>query len=352
MSTIHAVIMAGGRGTRFWPESRTQLPKQFLAVAGGDSLLTRTGKRLFPLTGEDRVWVVTSAAHVDLVAGHLPQVARTRIVGEPVGRNTAPCAGVAAALAAREDPEAVLLVAPADHWIGDEDRFRAAVQDAAAAAQETRGLVTFGILPTSPETGFGYIERGEAATSGVSRVARFTEKPDRATAEGFLAGGRHYWNSGIFCWRADVFMEELARYRPELAAACERIAAAEDTAKAMEADFPSMESVSVDYAVLEPSERVFVLPADFAWSDVGSWDSLPDILPRDESGNSVSGDALVVDSTNCLVRSPGRFTAVVGMTGTIVVDTGDALLVCPRDRCQDVRRVVDALEQKGRRELL
>ncbi len=352
MSSIHPVIMAGGRGTRFWPANREALPKQFLSVGGDESLLTRTGRRLAPLAGDAGVWVVTNASHVDIASEHLPETPRDRIVGEPAGRNTAPCVAPAAALVEHEDPEGVLLVAPADHWIGDEDAFRETARIAADAAHEHRALVTFGVVPTSPETGYGYIEAGEPADERTRRVVRFTEKPDRSTAEGFLAGGMHYWNSGIFAWRADVFLEELARRRPEMVEQCRDIARAADREASLAAVYPGLESISVDYAVLEGSPNVLMVPADFAWSDVGSWDALGDVLDSDDAGNSIAGDVVAIDSRNCFVRATDRLAAIIGLDDLLVVDTPDALLVCPKNRAQDVKEIVEALEKGGRTDLL
>ncbi len=352
MSSLHAVIMAGGRGTRFWPASREVLPKQFLAVDGGDSLLRRTGLRLLPLCGADRLWVVTNAAHTGLAAEHLPEIPAGRVIGEPAGRNTAPCAALAAALIEAEDPEGVLILAPADHWIGNEESFREAARVAAEAAHAHRGLVTFGVVPTSPETGFGYIEAGEAVSDRVRRVVRFTEKPDRATAERFLAGGKHFWNSGIFAWRADVFLEQLATRHPAMVDACRKIAADEDRDRALVAGWDGLESISVDYAVLEHSADVFVVPVDFPWSDVGSWDALAELLPADDAGNTLEGDTMAHDSRGCFVRGGRRFTAIVGLDDVLVVDTPDALLICPKDRAQDVKKIVEALEAEGRADLL
>jgi mannose-1-phosphate guanylyltransferase len=285
-------------------------------------------------------------------AGHLPEVRSDRIVGEPEGRNTAPCIALAAAIVAREDPEGVLLVAPADHWIGDEEEFRRAARVACRVAGERRALVTFGVAPTSPETGYGYIEAGEGVTGEVSRVARFTEKPDRATAEEFLAGGRHFWNSGIFAWRADVFLEELAARHPQMVERAKRIAGSADRASALRELYPGMTSISVDYALLESSPNVYMLAARFPWSDVGSWDALAKVLDADGAGNALEGDALAIDSSGCLVRATSRFAAVVGVSDLLVIDTPDALLVCPKDRAQDVKKVVEALEKGRRAELL
>jgi mannose-1-phosphate guanylyltransferase len=353
VSRVHAVILAGGRGTRFWPASREAFPKQFLTVGGGASLIRRTAERVLPLASPERLWVITNSSTVDMAASHLPMVARRRIIGEPVGRNTAPAVALAAELARREDPDAVLLVAPADHWIADEDAFRETARRAIEFAASRAALVTFGISPTSPETGYGYIEAGDEVSPGMRRVARFTEKPNRPTAEAFLAGGRHFWNSGIFVWRAQVVHDELARHSPEMVAACERMASAPDPESAVREGWAKLPSISIDYALLERSENVYVAPSRFAWSDIGSWDAWAALGARDASGNVVEGDALVLDSSGCFVRSgPGRFSAILGLEDVLVLDTKDALLVCRKDRAQDVKKIVDALEAMGRRDLL
>jgi mannose-1-phosphate guanylyltransferase len=352
LSRIHAVIMAGGRGTRFWPASREALPKQFLTATGEGSLLRQTAQRLFPLAGPERTWVVTSAAHVDRAAHELPEMSRAHIVGEPVGRNTAPCIALAALLALREDEDAVLLVAPADHWIGDEDAFRETARTAIEFAEKHDALVTFGIAPASPETGYGYIEAGEELEGGARRVLRFTEKPNRQTAETFVHSGRHFWNSGIFVWKASVLRTEMNEHAAEIVKACETIASAAGLDAAMRQGYPSLPSISIDYALLEKSDRVYVVPARFPWSDIGSWDALASLLPQDAGGNAVAGDALLLESRNSFVRGSERLIAVLGMDGVIVVDTPDALLICPKDRAQDVKKIVEELEKRGRRELL
>lgn len=352
MTHVYPVIMAGGRGTRFWPASREARPKQFLDVVGSRSLLRLTGERLYPLVPADHVWVITNASQVALARADLPEVSADHVVGEPRGRNTAPCVALAAAILERDDPDAVLLVAPADAWIGDDDAYREAAKRAVRVAEERRGLVTFGVPPTSAETGYGYIEAADEVEPSVRRVRRFTEKPDRATAESFVAGGNHFWNAGMFAWRADVFLEELATYHPDMAQSCREIARAADREASLAATYPKLTSISVDYAVLEHSDLVFMVEADFGWSDVGSWSALSEVLRSDASGNVVEGDALVLDSKGCFVRSTSRFTAVIGMQDMLVIDLPDALLVCPKDRAQDVKRIVDALEAGGRRDLL
>lgn len=351
--SLHAVILAGGRGTRFWPASREKTPKQFLKIGGDESLLGMTARRLLPLASAERLWIITNEAHVDIAAAHVPEIARAHIVGEPVGRNTAPAIALAACLALEGDEDAVMLVAPADHWIADADAFRKAASSAAAFAASHEALVTFGIQPASPETGYGYIEAGEEVAPGVRRVVRFTEKPDRPTAERFLAGGRHFWNSGIFVWRARVLRDELAKSAPEIVDACEKIVRAADFGAALRAGYAALPSISIDYALLERSECVFVVPSRFVWSDVGSWDALAALLPQDAQGNVVEGETLLLDAKGCFVRATsGRFAAVVGVEDLLVLDTPDAILVCPKSRAQDVKRIVDALEAKGHRRLL
>lgn len=355
MSRIHAVLLAGGRGTRFWPASREALPKQFLRVGGEESLLSRTGRRLAKVAKPAHAWVVTNAAHVALAAEQLAEYPRERIVGEPMGRNTAPCIALAAALVAKEDPEDVLLVAPADHWIADEDVFRDVMFAGADVARATQGLVTFGVVPSSPATGYGYIEAGDALEGlpgGARKVVRFTEKPDRATALRFLADGRHTWNSGIFAWQAGVFLEELARHEPAMADGVREIADAKDREAAMRAIYPGLRSVSVDYAVLEKSSKVSVVPAKFAWSDVGSWDALAELASPDKSANALSGDVLTAGVENCFVQADGPLVALVGVRDLVVVSTKDAVLICAKGATQDVKKIVDELEKKGRRELL
>jgi mannose-1-phosphate guanylyltransferase/mannose-6-phosphate isomerase len=255
----------------------------------------------------------------------------------------------------REDPEGVLLVAPADHWITDDAAFAAAMRAGVEVARDTRGLVTFGVLPTAPATGYGYIEADPREVEGrgdARRVARFTEKPARDVAERFLASGRHTWNSGIFAWRADVFLAQLELFEPAIAAGARRIAEAADFAGALAEIYPDLPAVSVDYGVLERSAEVWVMPARFAWSDVGSWDSLADLSPRDERGNTFHGDVLAEDAQGCFVESEGRLTALLGTRDLLVVSRPDALLIAAKGQSEDVKRIVDALERARRKELL
>jgi mannose-1-phosphate guanylyltransferase len=355
---LYPVVMAGGSGTRFWPLSRQKRPKQFLPLAGGTPLLVATVERLQPLGKLDRTYVVCGPAHAGPVRRMLPALPAGNVVVEPCARNTAPCVGLAALHVARRDPAGIMAMLPADHHISGPAAFRAAI---AAAARVARGgaIVTIGIRPDRPETGYGYLkvgaplDHGRATAKLAARaVERFVEKPDRPTAERYLSEGDYLWNSGIFVFRADVILEEIRKAMPELAAALTRIGAALGTprsARVLKEVFPGCPSISIDYGVMEKSDRIAVVPAEFGWNDVGSFAALSDVRRRDRAGNVVEGEALVIDAKeNVVLASGGRPVAVIGLDGMIVVDAGDAVLVCPRDRAQDVRKAVDELKRRGR----
>jgi mannose-1-phosphate guanylyltransferase len=358
MSKVYAVIMAGGAGTRFWPASRALRPKQLLPLGGGDEpLLSATVRRLAPLVTEDRVLVVTGEHLAEATARAVPNVPRAQILCEPAPRNTAPCIAWANATIARLDPDALVAVLPSDHFIKDESAFRGVLEKALATA--ARGKVTtVGIIPTRPETGYGYIEIGEALGDGASKVARFVEKPDRERAEAFVAGKRHLWNAGMFFFRARDMQALVERHLPELAAGVTAIGEAAGKANETEvlrAVFPTLPSISIDHGVMEKAEDLAVVPGDFGWNDVGSWLSAWELAERDASGNALPEDAIALEATNNLVRSLGskkKVVALVGVSDLVVVDTDDALLVLPRDRAQDVKLVVEALKAKGRTDRL
>ncbi len=358
---LHAVVMAGGSGTRFWPLSRRRRPKQFLPLAGGAPLLAATVARLPPLATAATTYVVCGPAHAPAVRRMLPELPAGNVIVEPCARNTAPCVGLAALHVARRDPRGVMAMLPADHHVARPAAFRAAVAAAARLAREG-AIATLGVRPDRPETGYGYLQLGEALPGRAGgkprghRVARFVEKPDHATAARYLAGGGYLWNSGIFVFRADVILDEIGRALPELALRLHRIAAALGTPRAVRVlrrEFPACPSISVDYGVMERSDRIAVVPAEFGWSDVGSFAALPEVRPVDRHGNVLEGEALVVDGRGDVVLArPGRPLAVVGLDDVIAVDAGDAILVCRRDRAQDVRKVVEELRRRGRDELL
>jgi mannose-1-phosphate guanylyltransferase/mannose-6-phosphate isomerase len=348
MSDVHAVILAGGSGSRLWPLSRQHLPKQFLALDGNASLLQATIDRLAPTIDAQSVLIVTQEAHAKGEAYHalLPYQA----LYEPIGRNTAPAIALAAAYLMARGDDPVMVVLPADHIIKDEERFREHLQIAIQAAQNGK-LVTFGIQPTRPDTGFGYIKARRGADAQVYEVERFTEKPDLATAERFLAEGSYYWNSGMFVWRASVILAEMKRYLPAVHQIVQAILAENragaDFQQAVERHFAAMPSISIDYGVLEKSDRVSLIPCDIGWNDVGSWQAVYDIAAKDENGNALQGNVIAVGCKNSLIRAEKRLVAAVGVEDLCVIETADAVLISKSDQTQRVREVVDALHAKG-----
>lgn len=353
---MYAVIMAGGRGTRFWPRSRGALPKQLLDITGETTMLQQTVERIAPLVPLRNILVVTGAGQEGLVREQLPDVPESNIIVEPVGRNTAPCICLAATKLYQEDPEAVMLVLPADHHVGNPDAFRASLDAAAAAARATGGLVTIGIAPTSPETGYGYIQYDAARVSeGAYRVEQFHEKPDAERAQQYLDMGNFLWNSGMFAWKADTILEAVEKHLPAMHAELFPLHAlwgAQDMSAAIAAAYARVQSISIDFGVMEKADNVYTLIGDFGWNDIGSWSAIYDISTKDAAGNVLRGDVIAVDSGNCMVHSPGKLTAIIGLQDIVVVETADALLVVPRDRAQEVRKIVDELERRGRSELL
>lgn len=347
------VVMAGGGGTRLWPLSRRRRPKQFLALLpGGESLLSATVARTLPLCPIERTLVVTAASQVPEVRAALPSLPADNVVVEPVGRNTAPCIGLACVEVMRRDPVAVLGVVPSDQHVADAAGFRLALERAFAVAQES--VVTVGIRPTRPETGFGYLQAGPVTAAGARPVLRFVEKPDRATAERYLASGDYLWNAGMFFFPAARMRAEIARHLPALASLLEAIAADPEQTAAL---YPTAPRISIDYAVMERLPQaspgaLCTVEGGFGWSDVGSWDALGEVHPPDAAGNAVIGEALAMGAGGNVLVSSGPLLAVVGVEGLVVVATADAVLVVPRERAQDVRAIVEALEQQKRDPLL
>lgn len=346
--SIVPVILSGGSGTRLWPMSRPEMPKQFLALTGDETMLQLTVRR----TGErDRFGapiVVANAAHADHIETQLAEAgtAPQALILEPAGRNTAPA--IALAALAVDDPAALLLVMPSDHVIADVDAFHTAVANAAPLAADG-WLVTFGIAPDAPETGYGYIQVGEALSDGVHRVARFVEKPALDAAEAMLASGDHAWNGGIFLFRADAYLNALAANAPVMLDAV-RQSMEQSTREGMRVwpdrdAFAASPSDSIDYAVMEKAARVAVVPVAMGWSDVGSWDALHAIGDRDPDGNVARGDVVALDTRNCLVRADGKRVALVGVEDLIVVASGDDVLILPRGRSQDVKRLLEAMKR-------
>jgi mannose-1-phosphate guanylyltransferase len=345
--------MAGGAGTRFWPASRERLPKQFLPLGSdpNESLLAATVRRIGPLVPSERVWIATGAHLRGPTYATLPHVPKVNVLAEPVARNTAPCIGWATWAIAQADPEAVIMVLPSDHFITDEPGFREVIARALAAAAKGF-LTTVGIVPTRPETGYGYIELGEALGDGARRVARFVEKPNRQVAEAYLAGGQHLWNAGMFFFKAATMKEAIATHLPELRERLDAVFAEGGGDFAVAKYFPTMPKVSIDNGVMEKATNIAVVPGDFGWNDVGSWESAWDLAQRDAHGNALPDGAVAIDAERNLVREMGsaagkRVFALVGVSDLVVVETDDAVLILPRSRAQDVRMVVDQLKERG-----
>ncbi|MEX0718495.1 MAG: mannose-1-phosphate guanylyltransferase [Planctomycetaceae bacterium] len=357
---LHAVIMAGGRGTRFWPQSRRRLPKQLLRLAGPRTMIQATRDRSARFVPDERTWIVANAAQAEETARQLPEVPRENLLIEPCGRNTAPCIGLAAIRLLAADPDAVMLVMPADHVIRPREVFEQAVRRGCEVVdRDPAALVLFGARPTHPATGYGYIERGAtlAGFEGTAfQVAAFREKPDRAMAEEFLASGRFFWNCGIFIWRADRILAALAEFEPEIHAALERLRraiGAPDWDAALATEFPAMKKVSIDYAVLERANDVCVLEAAFDWDDVGSWAALPRLAGTDDAGNTADGPFVGIDTRNCVVRTTeDHLVAMIGMEDCIIVHTPDATLVARRGDEDALRRLVERLEEQGHERFL
>jgi mannose-1-phosphate guanylyltransferase len=361
--TIYPVIMAGGSGTRFWPLSRKNRPKQFLALAGDGPLLVSTVGRLPPLARIERTYVVCGPNHAATVRRLVPRLPKGNLLVEPCPRNTAPCVGLAALHVARREPRGVMAMLPADHHIARPDAFREALAAAAELARKG-AIATIGIRPSRPETGYGYLKvGGRVPASGKARgrhhphrVERFVEKPDVVTAARYLAEGNYLWNSGIFLFRADVILDEIRKAMPVLGEQLEVIGESLGTPsylRTLKRVFPGAPSISIDYGVMEKSQRIAVVPAEFGWSDVGSYAALSEVRQTDDLGNVLEGAALVIDGRDDVVLAQRRRpVAVIGLDEVVVVDSGDAILVVKKDRAQDVRKAVEELRRRGREDLL
>ncbi len=361
---LHAVILAGGSGTRFWPLSREKMPKQLLHILGDRSMLAMTLDRACALAPEERIWIVTTRSQASGIKQelHTLHLEKLHVIEEPAGRNTAAAIGLAAVRIHRNDPKGVLAVLPADHHIEKEDRFLELLH-AGKKVAEAGWLVTLGISPTRPETGYGYIEKGSRIDSldlsnlefDVFKVSRFTEKPGQETAEKYLRSGDFFWNSGIFLWRADQFMDEMKKSLPEHYRGLMEIGSLGDFSSnpdRVEEIYERLTAISVDYGIMEYSDKVAMIPASVGWSDVGSWAALREINEKDLNGNVVKGNVLAVDSRNSLLYGQDRLVAALGLEGLVVVDTPDAVLVCREDMSQDVRKIVKQLLDEGRNEAL
>jgi mannose-1-phosphate guanylyltransferase len=354
---VHIVVIAGGSGTRFWPLSRQRRPKQLLALGGGETLLAGTFTRVEAVAPPSRWWMVVGKGHAQGCREAAPRVPAAQVVVEPVARNTAPAIGLAAVHLAAVDPDAILVVLPADHHVAQPAALCAAIDTAVTAAQKG-AIVTLGITPSRPETGYGYIQRGapDARAAGAFQVQRFCEKPDVERAKGFLAQGGHDWNAGIFVARAQTVLAEIERQLPAVHGALSSVRGAlgkpgyEST---LEAAFASIKGVSFDYGVMEGARDVCVVPTSCGWSDVGSFDALDAVIARNAAGNVVAGRVVEIDTKDCILHAaPGQVLAAVGVSGLAVIQTADATLIVPVSRAQQVREVLERLGEKGWSEYL
>lgn len=355
MKKIYPAMLSGGSGSRLWPLSRSKMPKQLVALLSDRSLLQETALRLAGLDDVAPPLVIANTDHRFMIAEQLQELAiqPTSLVLEPVGRNTAAAAAVASVIIGDLDPEGIVLLLPADHYVGDVEGLRAAIRSAATYADRGH-IVTFGIKPRSPETGYGYIKRGEPLGDSAFAVAEFCEKPDLARATVFLEEGSYDWNSGMFMGRADVLMAEMAAHCPEILSRCKEAVRKGyrdlDFLRLDSASFEACESAPFDTAVMERTRNSVVLHADIGWTDVGSWNGLWDLSAKDNSGNALSGDAIALHTENTFIRAEGRLVAALGVKDLIIVDTGDVVLIADRKRAQDVRDLVTELADLGRSE--
>ena len=361
-NNCYSIIIAGGKGTRFWPLSRAQRPKQLLKILSRKSLIDETLARVLALGGRAQTLVVTVTDQLAALKKELRRLPRGNFIAEPEGKNTAPCIGLAALEIIRRDPEGIMVVLPADHWVTDTDAFRRTLSVAVDLAARQESLITIGICPDYPETGYGYIIKGKRVggrTHSIFEVRKFTEKPNLARAKKLLRQGS-LWNSGIFVWRAAVLANLLNRYRPEIGAALTAIKNAANGKSlsspnrklraVLAREYRKLPNISVDYAVLERAGmegKVITVQADFGWSDVGSWAAVHRMIPKDAQGNGGNGRWLQLGAKNCLIHSPHRLIVLLGIENALVVDTPDALLVGDLDRSQQVRELVDELHRKG-----
>ncbi len=356
---ITAVIMAGGRGERFWPQSRVNRPKQFLSLtADGETMIQKTVARLSSLVDIEDVFIVTNKSYLDLVKEQLPSLPEENIIAEPAARNTAPCIGLAAGIIRKKyDDDAIMLVLPSDHLIKFNAMFVDILKQAIKVAEDNKNLVTIGITPTYPETGYGYINFSSSDTEyqGAYEVVRFVEKPDIDRAKQYVSSGEYLWNSGMFVWKASSILSNIEKYLPDMYKGLAKISETYGT-EAFEETlcniFPQLKSESIDFGVMERADDIYTIPGNFGWDDVGSWLALERINPTNEYGNMVKGDVISINTKNSTIIGGKKLIATIGLDDLIVVDTDDAILICSKDSSQDVKKVIENLKICNRNELV
>jgi mannose-1-phosphate guanylyltransferase len=348
---VYAVIMAGGSGTRFWPRSRQNCPKQYLSILGKDSLILSTVKRFNPLVPLERTFVITRRDQEKQIVRHLPSAVHENVLYEPIGRNTAACIGLAALHVMNRDPEGVMIVSPSDHLIRKIKRFHRAIESAVSIAVEKKGLVTLGIVPDTPATGYGYIQIGAAVEGGEQdafAIKTFAEKPNLATAQRFIESGDFFWNSGLFVFKASTYFKAVKEFLPELFHGLMDIRKSlnlPEYDRILQETYSRFKDVSIDYGIMEHARNVFMVRGDFEWSDLGSWEQVYRLSPKDEQGNTVFGEAVMLDTKNSLIDNADGMIAVIGIENVIVVKEKNTVLICHRDRVEDVKQIVDRLKR-------
>lgn len=345
---LFALIMAGGIGARFWPRSKEKTPKQLLKIFGENTMIQDTVARLDGIIPKENIFIITNRVQRQEIINQLPGVPEQNILEEPFGRNTAACIGLASIMISEKAKDAVTIVLPADHIIQDVNSFQNVLMSAAKFANESKGLVTIGIIPTRPETGYGYIQIDDAIiTDNIHKVLTFAEKPNYTTAVRFLESGDFLWNSGMFIWRIDTILEEISKYMPELNDGLVKIKNSlhsNNLDEIIAQVYGQLKGISIDYGIMEKSQKVFLTKGDFGWSDVGSWEEVYQLSGKNADANALVGKVFTDDTSDSYIYSPDKFTAVIGAENFIIINTDDALLICRRDKAQDVKKVIDHLK--------
>ncbi len=353
---VFALIMAGGVGSRFWPRSREKSPKQLLNIFGEDTMIQSTVNRLKGIVEHENIFVVTNKIQADGVKKQLPDIPHKNILSEPFGKNTAACIGLGAIHIKKQEEDSICIVLPADHLIHDVESYHQNLRTAIRYAYEEKALVTIGITPTRPETGYGYIQIGsEQKDKGVYKVKSFAEKPNYATAVRFLESGDFFWNSGMFIWRTDVILQEIRNLMPDLYDELEKIQpfiGKDEYENVLYSAYSAMRNISIDYGVMEKSDNVYLVRSEFRWSDVGSWEEVYHLSEKDEQGNAKVGKVYTDLTMDSYIYSPEKFTALIGVENVIVINTNDATLICRRDQAQDVKKVVDFLKHSHQNDII
>ncbi|PID61960.1 MAG: mannose-1-phosphate guanylyltransferase [Ignavibacteriae bacterium] len=353
---LYVIIMAGGVGARFWPRSKQKKPKQLLKIFGDQTMIQDTVDRLDGLVRKENIYVITNKIQQSGIAEKLSKIPIENIIAEPFGKNTAACIGLASTIINKKSKDAVTIILPADHLIKNVEEFKETIKKAADFAAKSNSLVTIGIKPSRPETGYGYIQVvDKEEENGIFKVLTFAEKPNLSTAKRFIESGDFLWNSGMFIWKTETILNEIKLYLPDLYEGLMKIQHSLDTdsfEETLTEVYGQLVSVSIDYGIMEKSNKVYLIKGDFAWSDVGSWEEVYHLSPKDNNGNAAKGENYTENTLNSFIHSPKKFTAVLGLSNIIVIDTDDALLICNRENAQNVKHIVDFLKMNDKNELL